>query len=127
MSKFVREMGRNFNLIYDKKSIKSAVSYLAEHNPIPGVTYDDIFQHMLRDAKKNAFFADNDHSEDGAWVMNYTGTAGYMIIYSFIQYTEKNDFPVIQADVYVTPSFVQNQRDNYIKQLFIFFEGANIR
>lgn len=105
MGKFVHAIGRNFNLVYDKGAIFATVAYLAKHNPIPDVTYDNIYDHMMDGAKLNAKWADEDRNDDGKWLVNFTGTAGYMILFSLIDYTAKNDFPVIQADVYVTPQF----------------------
>ena len=98
-------IGTNFNIMYDPKDITAAVKYLAEKNPIPKVTYEKILNAIMEGGRKNAKFADEDHNHDGKWDMSYTGTAGYLILFSLVDYTKNNNYPVILAEVYVSPSF----------------------
>ena len=97
-------MGRNYNLIYDARAIKAAVEYLSVHNKTVHITYDSILATIKSGAEKNAKNADEDTSHDGRWDMSYAGTAGYLVLFSLLEYTKKNKFPIIQADVYVTPN-----------------------
>jgi len=103
--KKVIAIGTHFNIMYDPKDIEAAVKYLAKKNPVPKITYEKILDDIMKGAKKNATFADQDRRNDGKWNMSYTGTGGYLILFSLIEYTKKNDYPVIQAEVYVSPYF----------------------
>lgn len=94
----------NYNLMYDPEAIKAAVKYLDEHNPLVGVTYENIYDAIKSGASKNAQFAVDDRTKDGKWDMSYVGTAGYLILFSFIEFTKKNEYPIIEAGVYVTPN-----------------------
>lgn len=94
----------NYNLMYDPKAIKAAVEYLDEHNPFVRVTYENIYDAIKENASKNAQFAVDDKTKDGKWDMSYVGTAGYLILFSFMEFTKNNEYPIIVASVYVTPN-----------------------
>lgn len=103
MRRKVKAEGVQYNLLYDPKAIRAVVKYLAKHNPNVKVDYAKIMNDILKSAEKNAGWAREDRSEDGKWAMSYTGTAGYLILFSMVEFSSRG-YPVIEAEVYVTPN-----------------------
>lgn len=100
-----------FKLCYDSNDIAMTELYLAVNNSTAiNRSYKDIFDLMLRIARQNAVSVIED---DDNWT-TCAGTAGYMIIFSHEGFSKK-DYPIIRADIYVSPTF---EVENYVEENF---------
>ena len=93
----------NFNILFDKKSILSAVEHLARINPLPNITYKDIHTTMMRLASENA-----KHLRTGeGHFSTFIGTAGYLILMTFNDQLTKKGYPIFDVEVFVSPTLIE--------------------
>ncbi len=107
MKRMTLKAEHNWNLLYDPKAIKFASSYLSVNNHSVARSSTEweeyITSFLMKHVAKLAKLYHTDPDWETKW-STFSGTGGFVFIFTIADNTTKNNYPVIEADCYVTPN-----------------------